>query len=78
MAAELIYGKNIAAAIQSELAEAVQQLKSQGVVPGLATILVGEDPASQSYVRAKTILHAFWGSIPNSATYRLIPVSRNC
>ncbi len=53
MAAELIYGKNIAAAIQSELAEAVQQLKSQGVVPGLATILVGEDPASQSYVRAK-------------------------
>ena len=53
MAAELIYGKNIAAAIQSELAETIQQLKSQGVVPGLVTILVGEDPASQSYVRAK-------------------------
>ncbi|NLZ18447.1 MAG: bifunctional 5,10-methylene-tetrahydrofolate dehydrogenase/5,10-methylene-tetrahydrofolate cyclohydrolase [Desulfobulbaceae bacterium] len=53
MAAELIRGKDIAAAIQKELAEAVQQLAAQNIVPGLATILVGDDPASQSYVGAK-------------------------
>ena len=53
MAAELIRGKDIAAAIQKELADAVQQLAAQHIVPGLATILVGDDPASQSYVRAK-------------------------
>lgn len=53
MAAELILGKEIAAAIQQELAVTVQQLQAKGIVPGLATILVGDDPASQSYVRAK-------------------------
>ncbi len=53
MPAELIRGQEIAAAIRSELAAEVQRLQTQGIVPGLATILLGEDPASQSYVAAK-------------------------
>ena len=53
MSARLIRGKEIAADIRQELAAKVQRLKEKGLVPGLVTILVGEDPASQSYVRAK-------------------------
>ncbi len=53
MAAEIISGKEIAAQIRSELAEEIVELKKQGVTPGLGVILVGEDPASRSYVTAK-------------------------
>ena len=54
MAAELIMGKEIAAQIREEIKEEVERLKAdKGVVPGLVTILVGENPASESYVRAK-------------------------
>jgi len=54
MTAEIISGKDVAAAIRAELTEEVAQLKAEhGVVPGLATVLVGENPASVSYVTAK-------------------------
>ena len=54
MSASLIDGKAIAAAIRNELKERVAALKAaKGITPGLAVILVGEDPASQSYVSAK-------------------------
>ena len=53
MAAEIISGKEIAAQIRSELAEEIVALKKQGVTPGLGVILIGEDPASKSYVTAK-------------------------
>ncbi|MEK9500409.1 bifunctional methylenetetrahydrofolate dehydrogenase/methenyltetrahydrofolate cyclohydrolase FolD [Gaopeijia maritima] len=54
MPAQLISGREIAATIRSDLAERVARLKADtGRVPGLATVLVGEDPASQSYVRMK-------------------------
>ena len=54
MAANLIKGKEVAAEIREEIKRDVDQLKSsKGVTPGLVTILVGEDPASESYVRAK-------------------------
>jgi methylenetetrahydrofolate dehydrogenase (NADP+)/methenyltetrahydrofolate cyclohydrolase len=54
MAAKLIKGAEVAKQIREELAQQVKDLKERyGVVPGLVTILVGEDPASQSYVRAK-------------------------
>lgn len=54
MTAEIISGKDVAKAIRAELAEEVAQLKEEhGIVPGLATVLVGEDPASVSYVTAK-------------------------
>ena len=52
--AEIIDGKKVAAEIRAELKERIQEMKSDfGVTPGLAVILVGEDPASQSYVAAK-------------------------
>jgi len=52
--AEIIDGKKIAEDIKCEVKAETQRLKEmKGVVPGLAVILVGEDPASQSYVRSK-------------------------
>ena len=54
MTAQFIDGKKIASDIREELKADVAQLqKDFGVTPGLAVILVGEDPASQSYVTAK-------------------------
>lgn len=54
MPANIIDGKAIAEEIQQEVAKEVEELKAKGITPGLATILVGEDPASQVYVRNKT------------------------
>ncbi|MBQ4199496.1 MAG: bifunctional methylenetetrahydrofolate dehydrogenase/methenyltetrahydrofolate cyclohydrolase FolD [Kiritimatiellae bacterium] len=54
MAATLIDGKKLAAEMRSQIAEGVAQLKAEkGVTPGLAVILVGDNPASLSYVAAK-------------------------
>jgi methylenetetrahydrofolate dehydrogenase (NADP+)/methenyltetrahydrofolate cyclohydrolase len=54
MAAKIISGTEIAAQIREELKKEVQEMKdSHGVVPGLVTILVGENPASVSYVTGK-------------------------
>ena len=53
MAAQIIDGKQVAAEMRAELKAEVAKLKERGIVPGLGVILVGEDPASQSYVRAK-------------------------
>jgi methylenetetrahydrofolate dehydrogenase (NADP+)/methenyltetrahydrofolate cyclohydrolase len=53
MAAQIIDGKQVAADMRAELKEQVAQLKTQGVIPGLGVILVGDDPASRSYVTAK-------------------------
>lgn len=51
--AQIIDGKLVAAAVKAEVAEEVARLKSVGVVPGLAVVLVGDDPASHSYVKMK-------------------------
>jgi methylenetetrahydrofolate dehydrogenase (NADP+) / methenyltetrahydrofolate cyclohydrolase len=51
--AALIDGAAISNAIREELAIEVQLLKSRGVTPGLTVVLVGDDPASAVYVRAK-------------------------
>ena len=53
MSAKIIDGKQIAAEIREELKTTVAGLKEKGIVPGLGVILVGADPASQSYVTAK-------------------------
>ena len=54
MTAEIVSGKEVAKTIRAELGEEVAELKDKhGLVPGLATVLVGEDPASVSYVTAK-------------------------
>jgi methylenetetrahydrofolate dehydrogenase (NADP+) / methenyltetrahydrofolate cyclohydrolase len=54
MSAQIISGKEISDSIRSETAQRVAALKEKhGFTPGLATVLVGEDPASQSYVGMK-------------------------
>jgi len=54
MTAQLIDGKAFAARVRGQVAEHVARLKQDhGIVPGLAVVLVGEDPASQVYVRSK-------------------------
>jgi methylenetetrahydrofolate dehydrogenase (NADP+)/methenyltetrahydrofolate cyclohydrolase len=53
MSASIIDGKQIAADIRSEIAQETENLVAQGITPGLATVLVGEDPASQTYVGMK-------------------------
>jgi methylenetetrahydrofolate dehydrogenase (NADP+)/methenyltetrahydrofolate cyclohydrolase len=53
MTARIIDGKQVAADMRAELKEEVAQLKKQGIVPGLGVILVGEDPASKSYITSK-------------------------
>ena len=53
MTAQKLDGVATAAAIKAELTARVEVLRGQGVVPGLATVLVGDDPASQNYVRMK-------------------------
>ena len=51
--AEVLDGKTPAAQMKEELRERVARLRDQGVVPGLGTILVGEDPGSVTYVAGK-------------------------
>ena len=51
--AKIIDGKKISAEIRQEIAQDVRRMKEAGIVPGLAVIIVGEDPASQIYVRNK-------------------------
>jgi methylenetetrahydrofolate dehydrogenase (NADP+) / methenyltetrahydrofolate cyclohydrolase len=54
MSAAILDGKALAARIRGELTEEVGRLRARGIEPGLAVVLVGEDPASQIYVRNKT------------------------
>ena len=53
MSAQLLDGKVMSEELRARIAERVVRLQEKGVTPGLAVILVGEDPASQIYVRNK-------------------------
>jgi methylenetetrahydrofolate dehydrogenase (NADP+)/methenyltetrahydrofolate cyclohydrolase len=53
MTADIIDGKAFAATVREKVAVHVTDLKSKGITPGLAVVLVGEDPASEVYVRNK-------------------------
>ncbi len=53
MAAQILDGKTMSEEIRREVAERAAALKERGVTPGLAVILVGNDPASEIYVRNK-------------------------
>jgi methylenetetrahydrofolate dehydrogenase (NADP+) / methenyltetrahydrofolate cyclohydrolase len=50
---QLVSGKELSQEIQTEIGQEVQRLRNAGVIPGLAVVIVGEDPASQIYVRNK-------------------------
>jgi methylenetetrahydrofolate dehydrogenase (NADP+)/methenyltetrahydrofolate cyclohydrolase len=53
MSAQILDGKALASAMKAELTVRVAALKSQGITPGLGTVLVGDDPGSVSYVNGK-------------------------
>lgn len=78
MAATIIDGKQVAADIRAELKKEIQALKAKGVVPGLGVILVGDNPASKSYVTAKekaceeTGIYSDDNHLPASITQRAI------
>lgn len=51
--ADIIDGEAVAEQVRGEVATAVEQLRADGVTPGLATVLMSDDPASETYVRMK-------------------------
>ena len=53
MNAKIIDGKKIASEIKEELRQEVEKLKNSGICPGLAVIIIGNDPASEVYVKSK-------------------------
>ena len=53
MAEKILDGKVIAQQMRSEIKQGVDELKVRGVTPGLGVLLVGDNPASRSYVSAK-------------------------
>ena len=55
MAAKILDGKALSAEVKRTVGLRVDALKERGIVPGLAVILVGNDPASEIYVRNKGI-----------------------
>ena len=69
MTARIIDGKQVAAEVKEQVKLGVGELSSLGVVPGLAAILVGDDPASQVYVGSKE--KAATGAGMNSWVHRL-------
>jgi methylenetetrahydrofolate dehydrogenase (NADP+)/methenyltetrahydrofolate cyclohydrolase len=74
MSAQILDGKGLAAAIKADLTVRVSELKSQGITPGLGTILVGDDPGSLAYVAGKhrdckeVGINSIRIDLPNNAT----------
>ncbi|MGP4042314.1 bifunctional methylenetetrahydrofolate dehydrogenase/methenyltetrahydrofolate cyclohydrolase FolD [Gracilibacillus sp. D59] len=53
MSAEVIYGSELAQSLRDEMKEEVAGLRDKGIIPGLTVVLIGDDPASKSYVKGK-------------------------
>lgn len=76
--AKIIDGKKIAAQIRAEVKEEVDALKKKGITPGLAVVIVGDDPASHVYVRGKARacdelgMNSFVHKLPENATERRV------
>ena len=85
MPAEIIDGKKIALQIRSELKKNIISLKEKGIVPGLAAVLVGDNPASAVYVKMKANackdIGTKWSKSGRSAVFRvpsvIVPVEYN-
>ena len=69
MTAEIIKGADIAKEIRAELKIKVEELKKKAITPGLFIIRVGEDPASVSYVTAKTKASEELGIVSETLVY---------
>ena len=74
MSAQILDGKIISAELRADIAKRVAALRDKGITPGLAVILVGEDPASQIYVRNKSVgcdqvgIHSVTINLPEQTT----------
>ena len=75
MSARIIDGKTISAGLRGKVADAVHRLRrDRGIVPGIAVVLVGDNPASEVYVRnkskavAESGMHAFDRKLPATAS----------
>lgn len=74
MAAQILDGKAISAELRGAIAQRVARLREKSVTPGLAVILVGADPASQIYVRNKSVgcdqvgIHSVTINLPETTT----------
>lgn len=53
MSAEVIYGSELAKNLRDEMKEEVVHLRKKGIIPGLTVVLIGDDPASKSYIKGK-------------------------
>ena len=51
--AKLLDGKKISAEVRAQAAREAEELRKRGIVPGLAVVIVGDDPASRAYVNNK-------------------------
>ena len=72
MGAVILDGRAVAADILAELTERVGRLRGQGVLPGLGTVLVGDDPASHAYVAGK---HRDCAKVGIASIERILPAS---
>ncbi|MCP4964459.1 MAG: bifunctional 5,10-methylenetetrahydrofolate dehydrogenase/5,10-methenyltetrahydrofolate cyclohydrolase [bacterium] len=78
MSALILSGKEVGAVVRQEVADRVATLKDRGKSVGLATVLVGEDPASQVYVRSKhraaekAGMLSFDHGLPGDATQQMV------
>src|SRR3954470_8700104 len=72
--ANLIDGRTVAEKVYVDLRNEIAELKAKGVTPGLAVVLVGDNPASRAYVRSKDkmsrelALHSVKLELPDSTT----------
>lgn len=78
MPATILDGKAMAKAIRQDVARDVARLREVGLTPGLAVVLVGDDPASHTYVRAKAKACREVASIRRCCTCRPTPRRRRC
>lgn len=78
MTAQIISGAELAATIRAGLAEETAKLKESGVEPGLAVILVGDDPASHSYVKGKQKRALKWAFVHFFTHFRRPSAKRSC
>ena len=69
MSTLILKGKEIAAHVKAQLKDRITSLKEKGITPGLAVVLVGEDPASAMYVKSKTKTSAKLGLYSETLRY---------
>lgn len=84
---KILDGKKLSEKIKEEVKKEVEKLKKEGIIPGLAVILVGNDPASQTYVRMKknacekvgmySVVHEFPESISEKELLSTIEMINN-